>query len=294
MTREIRIGNRTVGDGHPAYVIAEIGINHNGDLEIAKKMIDAAVHANADAVKFQKRTPEIATPSDQQNQMRETPWGYITYLDYRYKVEFNEAQYREIDAHCKQKGIAWMVSVWDEESVDFMEKFDTPAYKIPSASLTDLNLIRKARATGKPLILSSGMSTMEEIKMGVKIAGEKDLALMHCTSTYPCEPEELNLKMIETLRREFPTMPIGYSGHEVGLVPSAVAVAFGACMVERHLTLDRAMWGSDQSASVEPGGFERLVKYIRVTEASLGDGVKKIYESEKGSMKKLRRVVTEE
>ena len=294
MTREIKIGNRMVGDGHPAYVIAEIGINHNGDLEIAKKMIDAAVHANADAVKFQKRTPEIATPLDQQKQMRETPWGYITYLDYRYKVEFNEDQYREIDAYCKQKGIAWMVSVWDEESVSFMEKFDTPAYKIPSASLTDLNLIRKARATGKPLILSSGMSTMEQIKKGVQIAGEKDLALMHCTSTYPCEPEELNLKMIETLRREFPNIPIGYSGHEVGLVPSAVAVAFGACMVERHLTLDRAMWGSDQSASVESGGFERLVKYIRVTEAALGDGVKKVYDSEKGSMKKLRRVTAED
>jgi N-acetylneuraminate synthase len=293
MAREIKIGNRMVGDGHPAYVIAEIGINHNGDIEIVKKMIDAAVHANADAVKFQKRTPEVCTPPDQQKQMRETPWGYITYLEYRYKVEFNEEQYREIDAYCKQKGIAWMVSVWDEESVDFMEKFDTPAYKIPSASLTDLNLIRIARATGKPLILSSGMSTMEQIHNGIKIAGEKNLALMHCTSTYPCEPEELNLRMIETLRREFPNMPIGYSGHEVGLVPSAVAVAFGACMVERHLTLDRAMWGSDQSASVEPGGFERLVKYIRVTEASLGDGVKKVYESEKGSMKKLRRVVVD-
>jgi len=290
MTREIKIGKRMVGDGCPAYVIAEIGINHNGDLEIAKKMIDAAVHAGADAVKFQKRTPEVCTPPEQQKQMRETPWGYITYLDYRYKVEFNEEQYREIDAHCKEKDIDWMVSVWDEESVDFMEKFDTPAYKIPSASLTDLNLIRKARSTGKPLILSSGMSTMEQIKQGVKIADEKDLALMHCTSTYPCEPEELNLKMIETLRHEFPNIPIGYSGHEVGLVPSAVAVAFGACMVERHLTLDRAMWGSDQSASVEPGGFERLVKYIRVTEASLGDGVKKVYDSEKGSMKKLRRV----
>jgi N-acetylneuraminate synthase len=294
MAREIKIGNRLVGDGYPTYIIAEIGINHNGDLGIAKKMIDGAVHAGADAVKFQKRTPEICTPPDQQKQMRETPWGYITYLDYRYKVEFNEAQYREIDAHCKQKGIAWLASVWDEESVDFLEKFDTPAYKIPSASLTDLKLIRKARATGKPLILSSGMSTMEQIRKGVEIAGEKDLSLMHCTSTYPCEPEELNLKMIETLRREFPSLPIGYSGHEVGLVPSAVAVAFGACMVERHLTLDRAMWGSDQSASVEPGGFERLVKYIRVTEASLGDGVKKVYDSEKGSLKKLRRVVAEE
>ena len=290
MAREIRIGDRMVGDGYPAYVIAEIGINHNGDLGIAKQMIDAAVHAGAEAVKFQKRTPEISTPPEQQKQMRETPWGYISYLEYRHRVEFNEEQYCEIDRYCKSKGIAWMVSVWDEPSVDFMEKFDTPAYKIPSASLTDFGLIRKARATGKPIILSSGMSTMEQIKKGVVIAGEKDLVMMHCTSTYPCEPEELNLKMIETLRNEFPGLPIGYSGHEVGLVPSAIAVALGACMLERHLTLDRAMWGSDQAASVEPGGFERLVKYLRVTEASLGDGVKKVYESEKASMLRLRRV----
>ena len=290
MTREIKIGKRMVGDGYPAYIIAEIGINHNGDLGIAKQMIDAAVHAGVDAVKFQKRTPDVATPIDQQTQMRETPWGYITYLEYRYKVEFNEEQYREIDRYCREKGIAWMVSVWDQASVDFMEKFDTPAYKIPSASLTDFGLIRKARATGKPLILSSGMSTMEQIHQGVKIASEKDLILMHCTSTYPCEPEELNLRVIETLRSEFPNLPIGYSGHEVGLVPTAVAVALGACMVERHLTLNRAMWGSDQAASVEPWGFETLVKYIHVSEAALGDGVKKVYESEMGSMKKLRRV----
>ena len=290
MSREIKIGNKMVGDGHTAYIIAEIGINHNGDLNIAKQMIDAAVHAGVDAVKFQKRTPDIATPPDQQKQMRETPWGYITYLDYRYKVEFGEEEYREIDRYCRERGIAWLVSVWDQPSVDFMEQFDTPAYKIPSASLTDLGLIRKARATGKPLILSTGMSTMEQIRQGVEIAGEEDLILMHCTSTYPCEPEELNLKMVETLRREFPNLPIGYSGHEVGLVPSAVAVALGACMVERHLTLDRAMWGSDQAASVEPGGFERLVKYIRVSESALGDGVKKVYESEIGSMKRLRRV----
>jgi N-acetylneuraminate synthase len=293
MTREITIGNRRVGDGHRVYVIAEIGINHNGDLDIAKRMIDAAVHAGADAVKFQKRTPDVATPPDQKNQMRETPWGYISYLEYRYKVEFNLDQYREIDRYCRERKIDWMVSVWDEPSVDFMEQFDTPAYKIPSASLTDFNLIRKARAAGRPLILSSGMSTIRQIKKGIEVAGGENLVLMHCTSTYPCEPEELNLRMVETLRREFPDLPIGYSGHEVGLVPTAVAVAFGACMVERHLTLDRAMWGSDQAASVEPSGFERLVKYIRVTEASLGDGVKRVYDSELGSMKKLRRVVNE-
>lgn len=294
MTREIKLGNRLVGDGHPAYVIAEIGINHNGDLEVAKQMIDAAVHAGADAVKFQKRTPEVCTPPEQQKQMRETPWGYITYLDYRYKVEFNEEQYREIDRYCKERSIAWMVSVWDEPSVDFMEKFDTPAYKVPSASLTDHALLKYVRKTGKPMIISTGMSTMGQIHKAAKAIGTDNLLIMHCTSTYPCEPEELNLKMIETLRKEFPNNPIGYSGHEVGLVPSAIAVALGACSVERHLTLDRAMWGSDQAASVEPGGFERLVKYIRVSEASVGDGVKKVYESEKSSMKKLRRVVSDD
>ena len=282
-----------IGDGHPAYIIAEVGINHNGDLDVAKKIIDGAVHAGADAVKFQKRTPEVSTPLEQQKVMRETPWGYITYLDYRYKVEFNKEQYCEIDRYCKEKKIDWMVSVWDEPAVDFMEKFDTPAYKVPSASLTDHNLLKHVRKTGKPVIISTGMSTMEQIHKGVNAVGEDNLVIMHCTSTYPCEPEELNLKMIETLRREFPNNPIGYSGHEVGLVPSAVAVALGACSVERHITLDRAMWGSDQAASVEPGGFERLVKYIRVTEAGLGDGVKRVYESEKGSMKKLRRVVSE-
>ena len=294
MARAIKLGKRAVGDGQPAYIIAEIGINHNGNLEIAKEMIDAAVHAGADAVKFQKRTPEVSTPPEQQKQMRETPWGYITYLDYRLKVEFDNAQYREIDRHCKEKGIAWLVSVWDESSVQFMERFDTPAYKVPSASLTDHTLLKHVRKTGKPMIISTGMSTMAQIHKAIDVVGDENLAIMHCTSTYPCEPEELNLKMVETLRKEFPNNPIGYSGHEVGLVPSAVAVALGASMVERHLTLDRAMWGSDQAASVEPGGFERLVKYIRVTEASLGDGVKKVYDSEKPSIARLRRVKDEE
>src|SRR5436190_11498570 len=175
MAREIKLGNRRVGDGQPAYIIAEVGINHNGDLEIAKKIIDAAVHARADAVKFQKRTPEVCTPLDQQTQMRETPWGYITYLDYRYKVEFNEEQYCEIDRYCQEKKIDWMVSVWDEPSVDFMQKFDTPAYKVPSASLTDHDLLKYVRKTGKPIIISTGMSTMDQIQHAVDMVGAENL-----------------------------------------------------------------------------------------------------------------------
>lgn len=289
MTRELRIGKRLVGNGHPAYIVGEIGINHNGDIEVAKQLIDLAKWAGADAVKFQKRTPELAVPADQRDKMRETPWGYITYLEYRYKVEFNEAQYREIAAYCKTKGMDWFVSVWDEGSVDFMESFDTPCYKVPSASLTDHNLLKYIRKTGRPIILSTGMSTMDQIKAAVSVVGIDNLILTHATSTYPCDPEELNLRMISTLQNTFPC-PVGYSGHEVGLVTSAVAVAMGACMVERHITVDRAMWGSDQAASVEPQGLHALVKYIRVTEQSLGDGQKRVYDSEQPSLKKLRRV----
>lgn len=289
MKRELKIGKRILGDGHPTYIVGEIGINHNGDIEIAKQLIDLAKWAGADAIKFQKRTPELAVPADQRDKMRETPWGYISYLDYRYKVEFTEEQYRQIDAYCKQKSMDWFVSVWDESSVDFMKAFDTPCYKIPSASLTDHNLLKHVRKTGRPMIVSTGMSTMEQIKSAVAEIGTDNLMLTHTTSTYPCGPEELNLRMIHTLRDAFPC-PVGYSGHEVGLVISAVAVAMGACLVERHITLDRAMWGSDQAASVEPGGLQRLVKYIRVTEQALGDGEKRVYESEKPSLQKLRRV----
>jgi N-acetylneuraminate synthase len=289
MAREIKIGDRILGDGHPTAIVSEVGINHNGDLEIAKKLIHAACHSGVDLVKFQKRTPELCVPQEQRNQMRETPWGYISYLDYRYKVEFGEKEYREIDRYCKELGISWFNSVWDEPSVDFLEAFNPLCYKIPSAALTDHALLRKLRTTGRPLILSTGMSSMEQIHAAVDVLSTDNLLITHATSTYPCEPSELNLKMIETLRREFPC-PIGYSGHEVGLIPSVVAVALGACLVERHITLDRAMWGSDQAASVEPGGFERLVKYIRVTEESLGDGIKQVYESELSSLRKLRRV----
>lgn len=289
MPREVKLGNRWVGDGHPAFIVAEIGINHNGDLETAMKMIEAAHHAGVDAVKFQKRTPELCVPPEQRDQMRETPWGYITYLDYRYKVEFDEKGYEEIARYCKSLEMTWFASVWDEPSVDFMERFNPVCYKIPSASLTDHALLKKLRETKRPLILSTGMSTIDQIRKAVDLLGLEDLIITHATSTYPCEPEELNLRMIETLRKEYPC-PIGYSGHEVGLAPSIVAVALGACLIERHITLDRALWGSDQAASVEPGGFERLVKYIRVSEQSMGDGIKKVYESELPSLKKLRRV----
>lgn len=289
MTREVKIGKKMVGDGHPAYIVAEIGINHNGDLDMAKEMILAAKHAGVDAVKFQKRTPELCVPPEQRGQMRETPWGYITYLEYRYKTEFHEEQYDEINRFCAEQHIDWFASVWDEPSVDFMERYNPLCYKIPSASLTDNGLLRHLRKTDKPLILSTGMSTLEQIKSAVALLGEENLVITHATSTYPCDPNELNLRMIDTLRRMF-KCPIGYSGHEVGLVTSAVAVGLGACMVERHITLDRALWGSDQAASVEPGGFEKLVKYIRVTEMAVGDGVKKVYDSEQSSLRKLRRV----
>jgi N-acetylneuraminate synthase len=289
MAREITIGNRKVGEGHPTYVVAEIGINHNGSVDIAKSLIDVAVKTGVDAVKLQKRTPELCVPPDQQQHMRETPWGYITYLDYRYKLEFGPSEYQEIDRHCRQNNIPWFASVWDEPSVDFLKQFDPICFKIPSASLTDKNLLLHARQTGAPIILSTGMSTMHQIQKAVDILGEDNLLITHATSTYPCDPAELNLKMIQTLAETF-KCPIGYSGHEVGLIPTVVAVSMGACMVERHITMDRAMWGSDQAASVEPGGMERLVKYIRVTEQSLGDGVKRVYDSEVPSLRRLRRV----
>jgi N-acetylneuraminate synthase len=289
MAKAIKIGEKWVGKGNPTYIVAEIGINHNGDLEITKAMIRAAKQSGVDAVKFQKRTPELCVPLNQRNVMRETPWGYISYLEYRYKVEFGEAEYKEIDRCCKEEGIDWFASVWDEPSVDFLESFDPIAYKIPSASLTDHNLLRKLRTTGRPIILSTGMSTMDQIRKAVDITGLENVMITHTTSAYPCDPDELNLRMIETLAQEF-DCPIGYSGHEVGLIPSVVTVALGACLIERHFTLDRAMWGTDQAASVEPGGFSRLVKYVRVTEESLGDGVKRVYDSELPILKKLRRV----
>lgn len=288
--RNVRVGERTIGDDQPVYIIAEIGINHNGSLDMAKRLIDGAMFAGCDAVKFQKRTPELATPRDQWDIERDTPWGRMTYIDYRRRMEFDADQYAAIDRYCAEKGIHWLASCWDEEAVDFIEQFDPPMYKIASATLTDHDLLRKTRETGKPLMLSSGMSEMWQIEQAMAAVGLDDLMLAHSTSAYPCPPEELNLRMITTLREQYPTVPIGYSGHEVGLAPTWAAVALGASFIERHITLDRALWGSDQAASVEVMGMHNLVRNIRDIEQSLGDGVKRIYPSEMAAMKKLRRV----
>ncbi|MEU3467614.1 N-acetylneuraminate synthase family protein [Streptomyces sp. NPDC006687] len=285
-----RIGDREVGAGRPAYVIGEIGINHNGELANAIALIDAAADAGCDAVKFQKRTPEICTPRDQWDIERDTPWGRMTYIDYRHRVEFGEDEYRAIDEHCAQRGIDWFASPWDTEAVTFLEKFDVPAHKVASASLTDDELLLALRATGKTVILSTGMSTPQQIRHAVEVLGSENIILLHATSTYPARAEELNLRVINSLEAAYPNVPIGYSGHETGLQTTVAAVAMGACAVERHITLDRAMWGSDQAASVEPGGLARLVRDIRTIETALGDGVKKVYDSELGPMKKLRRV----
>lgn len=289
MTR-VKIGNRYIGDGEPVYIIAEIGINHNGSMEIAKKLIDGAVFAGCDAVKFQKRTPELCVPKDQWFIERETPWGRMTYIDYRRKVEFTERDYSEIDTYCREKGIHWFASPWDEDAVDFLEQFNPVMYKLASASLTDNGLLQKVKSTGKPVMLSTGMSTIDQVKKAVELIGRKNLLLAQSTSTYPCKLEELNLRVIRTFKEMYPDVPIGYSGHETGLAPSFAAVALGAVFVERHITIDRAMWGSDQAASVEVQGFFRLVSNIRDIEKALGDGVKKVYESEKPSLQKLRRV----
>ena len=288
--REIKVSNRFIGDDHPVFIIGEIGINHNGDINLAKKIIAGAKHAGCDAVKFQKRTPEICTPKDQWNIERDTPWGRMTYIDYRHKVEFGEQEYSTIDKYCKEIGIIWFASCWDEPSVDFIEQFNPPLYKTASASLTDLPLLDKHKNLHKPIMMSTGMSTIEQIDKAISFMDKNNLLVAHATSAYPCKNEELNLKMIETLKNKYPDIPIGYSGHEVGLAPTWAAVALGACFVERHITLDRAMWGTDQAASVEIGGMERLVSSIRDIEKSLGDGVKKVYDSELGQIKKLRRV----
>jgi len=286
----VTIGSHQIGGTAPAFVIAEIGLNHNGSVEIAKQLIDVAAAAGANAVKFQKRTPEIATPEHMRDVPRETPWGTMSYLDYRYRVEFGRDEYVEIGDYATVRGLEWFASPWDVPSVEFLEDLDVRAHKVASASLTDIELLEALRATGKPVILSTGMSTMEEIDRAVSVLGTDNLVLLHATSTYPMEPNEANLRMIPVLRDRFPGVPVGYSGHERGLQISLAAVAMGAVAVERHITLDRTMWGSDHAASLEPGGFTTLVRDIRIIEEARGDGVKKVFEGELAPKAKLRRV----
>jgi N-acetylneuraminate synthase len=288
MPDTVEIGNRPVGPDHPTYIIGEIGINHNGDIEKAKELIDVAHEAGCDAVKFQKRNPDVCVPEEQKEVMRDTPWGTMKYIDYKHRIEFGWEEYEEIDAYCAENGIHWFASCWDKDSVEFIESFEPVAYKVASASLTDDELIQEMDAKGRPMIASTGMSTMEEIEHAVSLLDTDRLLVAHCTSTYPCDPEELNLRMIGTLNHKL-DVPTGYSGHEVGLQTTCAAVALGACFVERHITLDRAMWGSDQAASVEPNGLKRLVRDIRVIEEAIGDGEKKVYESEIPIREKLRK-----
>lgn len=286
----VRIGRHEIGTGLPVYVIGEIGLNHNGDVELAKQLIDVAAAAGCQAVKFQKRTPEIATPEHMKDVPRDTPWGTMSYLDYRRRVEFGRDEYLEVARHADLMGLDWFASPWDEPSVAFLEELDVVAYKVASASVTDLPLLQAIAATGKPVILSTGMSTLEEIDRAVVTLGTSQLLIMHATSSYPMPAEEANLRTIDTLALRYP-VPIGYSGHERGLQISLAAVALGAVAVERHITLDRAMWGSDHAASLEPQGLEHLVRDIRIIETAMGDGVKRVFPGEEAPKAKLRRVL---
>jgi len=289
--KKVKIGNRWIGEGEPAFIVAEIGINHNGDINLAKKLIDMAVFAGCDAVKFQKRTIELVYTPEELAKERESPFG-TTNGDLKRGLEFGEKEYQEIDRYCKERGIIWFASPWDVRSVDFLEKFNVPCYKIASPCLTDDELLKYVKSKGKPIILSTGMSTEEEIKRAVKILGEKNLVVLHCTSTYPSKLEELNLKVIHWLKKEF-NCPVGYSGHETGIVEPVMAVVLGACAVEKHITLDRAMWGSDHAASLEPNGLNRLVRDIRNLPICLGNGEKRVFESEIPILQKLRKKVKE-
>ncbi|MHB1858149.1 MAG: N-acetylneuraminate synthase family protein [Acidobacteriaceae bacterium] len=284
----VKIGKKLVGDGQPCYVIAEIGINHNGNLDIAKRLISVAVAAGCDAVKFQKRTIEVVYSAEELARPRESPFG-TTNGDLKEALEFDVDDFAEIDAYCKAVNIPWFASCWDEASVDVIATFGVPCFKIASACLTDDHLLRHTRAKGKPIILSTGMSTYKEIDHAIEVLGKQDLVVMHSCSTYPAYYEELNLRVIPTMQARY-GVPIGYSGHETGISSSVAAAVLGACSVERHVTLDRSMWGSDQAASLEPNGITRLIRDIRLVEQSMGDGVKRVYERELPIIKKLRRV----
>ena len=281
---KMKIGDKEIGEGYPTYIIAEIGINHNGDIDLAKKMISAAKVAGCDAVKFQKRTVEIVYTPQELATPRESVFG-VTNSDLKHGLEFTESDYREIDDYCGVLDIDWFASCWDMESVDFIEQFRPPAYKIASACLTD-DFLLEHYPKDRTIILSTGMSTAWEIGHAIGIVEKDNLIILHCTSTYPSEDRELNLRCIKS----FPNRTlVGYSGHERGIATTVAAVALGACVIERHITLDRTLWGSDQSSSLEPQGFTRLVRDIRAVEEALGDGIKKVYDSELPIIKKLRR-----
>lgn len=288
MGKKVRIGSHLIGDGEPCFVIAEIGINHNGDLKTAKKLIDVAVSSGCDAVKFQKRTIDIVYTPEELAMPRPSHFG-TTNGDLKRGLEFSFNEYEAIDNYCRQKGILWFASCWDENAVDFIDMFNPPCYKIASASLTDDNLLRHTRAKGKPILLSTGMSTQKEIDHAISVLGEDDFILYHCTSTYPSNHDEINLAVIKEYKNKY-NFPIGYSGHERGLTPTIVSVAYGAVSVERHITIDRTMWGSDQAASLEPEGLFRLLRDIRSIPHMTGDGKKVVYDNEKPIINKLRRV----
>ena len=288
MAKCVKIADKFIGDGYPCFVIAEIGINHNGQVALAKKMIDIAVTTGCDAVKFQKRTVDVVYTKEELEKERKSVFGN-TNGDLKRGLEFGIKEYKEIDAYCKEKGILWFASCWDEASVDFMEQFDPPCYKIASASLTDDNLLKYTKATGKPILLSTGMSTMEQIRHAVDILGEENLVIYHCTSTYPSNADEMNLRVIETFKEEF-NCPIGYSGHERGVTPSVIAVALGANSVERHITVDRTNWGSDQAASLEMAGLYHMVRDIRQVPSLLGSGIKSVLPRDIPIIEKLRRI----
>jgi|TARA_B100000287_G_scaffold320429_1_gene304349 N-acetylneuraminate synthase len=270
------------------YIIAEIGINHNGDLNIAKQLIDIAKVAGCDSVKFQKRNPDVCVPEHQKSVMRDTPWGRMSYLEYKYRVEFGKREYDEIDRYCRECGIEWSASPWDIDSLHFLLNYELPYIKIPSALLTDDKLLKASASTGKKIILSTGMSSMEEVERAVEIVKDSDYSLLHCNSTYPAPIDELNLNCIKTLKEKF-NCEVGYSGHEYGLSTTISSICLGASILERHITLDRSMWGTDQMCSVESHGLIKLVKGVRELERSLGDGVKTVTESEKIIKDKLRK-----
>lgn len=289
MSRAIKIGNALIGDDYPVFVIAEAGINHNGDINLAKKLIDVAIAAGCNAVKFQKRNPDEAVPEEHKLVKRETPWGIMTYLDYRKRIEFGQDQYDEIDRYCRENGMMWIASAWDISSVHFLRRYDMPAFKIPSALITDKDYLNLLRGLDKPLIVSTGMAEIQLVKKVVDFLGEEKIILLHAVSSYPARPENINLNVIKTYHDLFNCV-VGYSGHEVGLQITLAAVSLGAKVIERHITLDRSMWGTDQAASVEPGGLMRLTRDIRIIESAMGDGEKRMLPEELEVEKKLRRV----